>query len=305
MIGRECPNEECQPKYFKISLTTPDEISKKIENFSQIDLTCPYCGSVASIQYYHTKSQIEMVESMVFRDVAKTIENLLEDVFKPTNTSPKDFFSISIEYKPGHLPSVRHYVEQKLKRTVACDNCGYNYAVYGISFHCPLCSMGNLLQHLNRSADIIKVLLAEHERITQEKGSEVGQQMIGNALEDVVGLFEGFLKHIYMHEIKRRYPGEGTESKITKIGTTFQRIEGAGALFLKDLDFALFAGTNQDDFSSRTIFEKACSYPQFRSCRSEIHRESPGLSKARCRTRRKTYRCFKSFGDCKKHYYDR
>jgi len=247
MVGRECPNKECQPKYFKISLTTPDEISKKIENFSQINLTCPYCGLVGSIQHYHTRSQIQMIESIVFRDVAKTIQNVLEDTFKPMPTSSKDFFSISIEYKPGQLPSVRHYVEQKLKSTVVCDNCGYNYAVYGISFHCPLCGMGNMLQHLNRSVDIIKVLLAEHERITQERGSEVGQQMVGNALEDVVGLFEGFLKHIYIHEIKRRYSGEKTESKIAKIGTTFQRIEGGDELFSKDLDFALFAGTKQDD----------------------------------------------------------
>lgn len=249
MAGRECPNKQCQPKYFKISLTTPDEISKSIDNFSQFNLTCPYCGLVDNMQNYYTKSQIQMIESMLSRDVAITIQNMLKDTFRATPTSPKGLFSISIEYKPGQLPTVRHYVEQKLKRTVVCDNCSYKYAVYGISFHCPLCGMGNMLQHLNRSVDIIKVLLAEHERIARERGSEVGQQMVGNALEDVVGLFEGFLKHIYVHEIRRQCSGKDAESKIGKIGTTFQRLEGAEELFLKEIDFALFVGTKQDDLA--------------------------------------------------------
>jgi len=247
MIGRECPNEDCQPKYFKMSMTIPDEISTKIENFSQIDVTCPYCGTVDNMQYYHTKSQLEWIKSMMFRDVAKTVQNMLKNSFKPMPPTSKDMFSIRVTYRPGRLPSVRHYVEKKLKRTVVCDNCGYNYAVYGISFHCPLCGKGNLIQHLNRSADIIRVLLEEHERINQERGQEVGHQMVGNALEDVVGLFEAFLKHIYQYEIKRRFPREEAETKIMKIRVNFQRLEGAEALFSEDLGFALYAECDQED----------------------------------------------------------
>lgn len=247
MIGRECPNEDCQPKYFKMSLTIPDKISEKIEDLSQIDVTCPYCGTVDNMQHYHTKSQTEWIKSMMFRDVAKTFQNMLKSSFKPTPPTSKGMFSISITYKPGHLPSVRHYVEEKLKRTVVCDNCGYNYAVYGISFHCPLCGKGNLLQHLNRSADIIRVLLEEHERISQERGLEVGRQIVGNALEDVVGLFEAFLKYIYQYEIKHRLSGEEAEAKIAKIRVNFQRLEGAEALFFEDLGFALFAECNPED----------------------------------------------------------
>lgn len=247
MIGRECPNEDCQPKYFKMSTIIPDKISEKVQDFSNIDVTCPYCGTIDNIQHYHTKSQIEWIRSMMFRDVTQTIQNMLKTSFKPMSPTSKSMFSISIKYRPGHLPSVRHYVEEKLKRTVVCDNCGYNYAVYGISFHCPLCGEGNLIQHLNRSADIIKVLLEEHERISQEREQEVGQQMVGNALEDVVGLFEAFLKLIYQYEIKRRFPKKEAEAKIKKIRVNFQRLEGADALFSKDLDFTLFAESGQDD----------------------------------------------------------
>lgn len=247
MIGRECPSEECQPKYFKMSVTIPDKTSKKIEDFSQIDVTCPYCGKVDNVQHYHTKSQLAWIKSMMFRDAAKTFQNMLKSSFKSTHPSSKGMFSISITYKPGALPSVRHFIEEKLKRTVLCDNCGYNYAVYGISFHCPLCGEGNLIQHLNRSTDVIRVLIDEHERISQERGQEVGRQMVGNALEDVIGLFETFLKHIYQHEIKRRFSKEKAETKLAKIRGNFQRLEGAETLFSEDLGFALFAECNQKD----------------------------------------------------------
>jgi hypothetical protein len=194
MLGRECPNDECEPKYFKMSTSTPDEVLKKGIDFSQIGVTCPYCGTVDNMQHFHTRSQIKWIESMIFRDVAKTVQDMLSTTFKPVRPTLRGMFSISLSYKPGHLPSVRHYVEDKLRRSVVCDNCGYGYAVYGISFHCPLCGQGNLMQHLKRSAEVIRVLVEESERIGRERGQEVEQQMLGNALEDVVGLFEAFLK---------------------------------------------------------------------------------------------------------------
>jgi hypothetical protein len=249
MLGRECPNEECQPKYFKMSTSIPDEISKKGVEFSQIDVTCPYCGTIDNMQHFHTKSQIKWIKSIIFRDVTKTVQDMMGNVFKPVRPTPGGMFSISMTFKPGPLPSVRHYVEEKLRRNVACDKCGYTYAVYGISFHCPLCGEGNLLQHLKRSAEVIKVLVDESERIGKEKGQEVGQQMVGNALEDVVGLFEAFLKHVYQYEVKRKFSKEEADAKIKKIGTTLQRLEGAETLFSKDLGFELFAECDEQDKS--------------------------------------------------------
>ena len=249
MLGRECPNDECQPKYFKMSTSIPDEISKKRVEFSQIDVTCPYCGSLDNMQHFHTKSQIEWIESMMFRDVVKTVQDMLRTTFRPSHSTPRGMFSVSLTYKPGLLPSVRHYVEEKLRRNVVCDKCGYTYAVYGISFHCPLCGEGNLIQHLKRSAEVIRVLVEESERLGQERGLEVGQQMIGNALEDVVGLFEAFLKHVYQYEVKHKFAKEEAEAKIKKVGTTFQRLEGAETLLSKDLAFELFAECNEKDKS--------------------------------------------------------
>jgi hypothetical protein len=77
-------------------------------------------------------------------------------------------------------------------------------------------------------------LVEESKRVSQEKGQEVGEQMVGNALEDVIGLFEPFLKHVYQYEVKRKFPKEEADAKIKKVGTTFQRIAGAETLFSKD-----------------------------------------------------------------------
>jgi len=246
MIGRECPNEECQPKYFKISTTIPDEISDEIENFSQMDLTCPYCGKKDNMQNFLTQSQLEWVESMLFKDVVDTFQKTLSGSLN-TSKQSRGTFSVHLSYKPGSLPSVRHYVEEKLKKEVFCDTCGFKYAIYGISFHCPLCSKGNLIQHFNQSADIIKVLIEESNMIGSEKGQEIRQKLIDNALEDVVTLFETFLKQIYIYKINTEFSNEDAERKIKGIGTNFQRISAAESHFSKNLKFYLYDGISKKD----------------------------------------------------------
>ena len=49
---------------------------------------------------------------------------------------------------------------------------------------------------------IIRVMIEEAGRIGRERGQEIEQQMIGNALEGVVGLFEAFLKHLFSGHYK-------------------------------------------------------------------------------------------------------
>jgi len=157
MVGRECPNDECQPKYFKISLSLPD--ANEDTDFSQAELICPYCETIENMQEFTTKDQREWIESMLYRDVVKKFDDMMKGVFKNQSSSSGGFISIKMSYKSGPLPSVRHYVENKLKKTVTCDSCGYQYAVYGVSYHCPLCKKGNLRLHLGRSIDMIKILV--------------------------------------------------------------------------------------------------------------------------------------------------
>jgi hypothetical protein len=147
MIGRECPNENCQPRYFKVSQRKSEDLN---DSTPSRDLTCPYCGEVANMQRFHTREQTEWVKSMFVRDLKLSVQNILGSSFRPIHSRKSDF-SISIEFKPGHIPNVRPYAEEKLKRIVQCDKCGKRYAVYGISYNCPFCGQGNLLLHSKRS----------------------------------------------------------------------------------------------------------------------------------------------------------
>jgi predicted RNA-binding Zn-ribbon protein involved in translation (DUF1610 family) len=247
LLGRECPNEDCDTKYFKISMTIPDGMEELAENFSQEEFTCPYCGTRDNMQRFHTQAQVEWIQSMMIRDIHKAFGDMLEDSFRPLRRPTGGMISISVEVKRGALPSVRYYVEEKLKQEVTCDKCGYRYAVYGISFHCPLCGQGNLIQHLERSAKTVRVLADEAGRIAGEHGQDVGERMLGNALEDVVSLFEGFLKQIYRYAIRKKHPKEEADKLLKKVRVNFQRLSGAEEFFTRDLSADIFKNVAAQD----------------------------------------------------------
>ncbi len=247
LVGRECSNADCETKYFKISMTIPDEIAESIEDFSQLELTCPYCGTVDNMQHLHTTEQVEWIKSMLIRGMHKTIGDMLERSFPPGRRHSGGMISISIEAKKGTLPSVRHYVEEQLKQEVTCDKCSFRYAIYGISFHCPLCGKGNILQHLERSVETIKILITEAERIGKEHGPKVETAMLGNALEDVVGLFEGFLKYGYRYAARKRHTSGDAERLVKKIKTNFQRLSGAEEFFRRDFSIECFHAISSKD----------------------------------------------------------
>ena len=246
-FGRECPNEDCDTQYFKIGTTIPDGMDEAAENFSQGNLTCPYCGTIDNMQRFHTQAQVEWIKSMMIRDIHKAFGDMMENTFRPLRRPSGGLFSIRVEVKRGALPSVRHYVEEKLKQEIACDKCRFKYAVFGISFHCPLCGRGSLAQHLERSVATVHILAQEAERIGGEHGSDVGERMLGNALEDVVSVFECFLKQVYRYAVRKLHPKEDSEKLIGKVKVNFQRLSGAEEFFRRDLGIEIFAALSTDE----------------------------------------------------------
>jgi phage FluMu protein Com len=247
MIGRECPNNNCGPKYFQIGLHIPEGFLQNDQDLSNIDITCPYCGTVNNMQKYHTEEHTKWIKSMIRRDVAISVQKMLEGSIKNFKPVSNSIVSINMSFKPGPLPNVRYYTEEKLKRKVSCDNCGFQYAVYGISFHCPFCGKGNLILHLNRNVEITRVLIEESTKLRSEHGSDVAQRMIGNALEDVVGIFEGFQKSIYLYGIHRNFSKDDADKKEERVHVSFQRLENAKKLFIDDLKYDIFSQISEED----------------------------------------------------------
>lgn len=244
MVGRECPQSDCQPRYFKIHVLAEEGEPVKEPEKKEVTgyLYCPYCGHKAHLNLFPTRDQVEWVKSMIVRDVHKSFDKMLRETIGSTRTTSRGgFFEVRLEYKPGILPSVRHYAEKELQRVVDCDQCGKRYAVYGIAMFCPWCGKGNLKVHLKRSIEVIKSLMDAHDQIVEKAGKESGYHLLGNCLEDCVSLFEGFLKVIYKQLLGQKYNSLQCSDKMAKLHNSFQNLSKARKIFKRDLSIDIFS----------------------------------------------------------------
>jgi hypothetical protein len=248
MVGRECPNERCETKYFKISLELPEDTLDSTADVSQMELVCPYCGTRLHTQEGHTEAQLEWLQSMIVKDFAQSFGEMLEETFRGSSY---------IRCEPGELPEVRSYVEEEIKQTITCAACQCRYAVYGISFNCPFCGGGAFSQHLAQGARTIRVLAEEAERIGTEHGHQVRDKMYGNAYEDVVSLFEGLLKVLYRYAVRKQFPEADAGKMFAKVKANFQRLSGAEVFFSRDLGIALLGSFSPKERTTlETVFAK-------------------------------------------------
>lgn len=251
MVGRECPRDDCAPRYFKIALreeTSPDaSIERSAEESKDNTLYCPYCGYQADTQEFTTPDQLEWLRSLIVRDMVRTIQGSFKKAFGSSRSTRGKLFSVRLSYKPGRLPSVRHYAEKKLKRIVKCDECGNEYAVYGIAIYCPRCGRGNLHVHLKRSVEIIRTLLDMKTDVERQGGSEAGYHLLGNCLEDCVSLFEGVLRVIYSQALRRFVSTEARQQKLSDLRNSFQNLSRAENIIRSDLGWGLLDNVLQSE----------------------------------------------------------
>lgn len=244
LLGRECPASGCALRYFKISVEKDDTGEKPL---TDAELTCPYCSHRDTFQEFHTRAQLAWVESMMLRDVEQTMVRKLNEAFRPLNNMRGGLINIKMTAKASPLPTVHMYVEEQLKQTTACPECSQRYAVYGVSYHCPFCAGGTLSVHLRDSVKTIRVLAAEAARIGQEHGAAAHDKMLGNAYEDAVTLFEGFLKLIYGYGVRKAFATADADRFQQQVRTNFQRLDAAEQLMRRDLSIELFHGVAQPD----------------------------------------------------------
>ena len=230
MVGRECPNDRCETKYFKLCITDDGHDPDSTVELGEKQLVCPYCGTPLHIQEGNTEAQLEWIKSMIFQNVAKMFSDTMEDAFASTD---------GVRYESGELPEVRAYVEEKLRQIITCEACHCRYAVYGVTFHCPWCGEGAFHQHLTQGARTIRVLAEEADRIGTQYGQQACDRMYGNAYEDVVSLFEGMLKLLYRQAVRKRFAEADAEKMVGKVKVNFQRLSGAAEFFDRDLAIKL------------------------------------------------------------------
>jgi predicted RNA-binding Zn-ribbon protein involved in translation (DUF1610 family) len=240
LVGRQCPNEECYPRYFKIAPREDADEDSTVEPNTESPsiLYCPYCGREDGFQQFTTDDQREWILSMVKRDVVRNIQGVFERSFRRSRI---------FRVKRGSLPVLRRYQEEKLKRITSCESCGGTYAVYGVATRCPRCGAGSLQHHLRRSADITRTMLKMTRIMAEQGGSEAEYKHLCNCLEDCVSLFEGFLRKLYGEALTATLTREDSQKKVAGLGNVFQNPTRAEKTLRSELAWELFAVTDPAD----------------------------------------------------------
>jgi len=178
-LGRECPIKECLG-YFKI---TPGTGVK-----GPAPCHCPYCGHSGESRTFFTQEQIEYARSIVLRKVTDAIHKDLKSL--EFEHKPQGMFGIGISMKvqaSAPLP-IRYYREKELETAVVCDSCTLRYAIYGVFGWCPDCGVHNSLQILTKNLELARKELT----LAATAEAELGNHLIGDALENAVSAFDGF-----------------------------------------------------------------------------------------------------------------
>lgn len=245
MIGRECKNQDCKLRYFKIStLQVPDV---KGADLSQDSLTFPYCGTNSHMQDLHTKEQMNYLLSLVTRDAFRSVDKMFRNIARDFNRVARGgLLSISMDVKPSTLPIIQKYIEKDLRRRILCDECNGGYSVFGITKFCPWCGKGNFHLHFERNVNMIAKLLEKVDVITAED-REAGYLHLGNCLEDCVSLFEGFLKQLYADKVRELYSPDESEEKVTSIKNSFQNLSKSSGIYKDEFNVDLFNGLSEEE----------------------------------------------------------
>lgn len=223
-MGRECP--KCEG-YFKT-------VSGTVYKGNHLPCHCPYCGHTAGHDHFWTKEQIEYAKSQVIRTVHRAFQDDLREM-----ASKSKFMT----FKPGTLPSIRHYREKQLETEVVCDHCTLKYTIYGVFAFCPDCRTHNSLQILSKNLD-----LAEKQvDFAAQAGGEFADHFTADALENAVASFDGFGREACrVNAVKATDPAKAEKMSFQNPAgarTNFQQLFGKD--FAQTVDAADWAFINQ------------------------------------------------------------
>lgn len=231
MVGRECPVPECEG-YFKLQPGT----GLKGED---LDCVCPYCGHAAKPDQFWTKEQIEFARSYAHRAISDMVARQFKRM--EFNQPARGAFGIgfSLKFKQGPKPPLRQYREKALETEVVCDQCTLRYSVFGVFGFCPDCGCHNSRQILEKNLDLaLKVVeFAESAPL-----AELKENLIQNALEDVVSSFDGFGRELF------RAHASLTTDPSKAASMSFQSLVGADRALQTLLGASLRTMTAQDDW---------------------------------------------------------
>jgi len=192
-VGRECL--ECK-KYFKLKPGT---------GLPTKHCHCPYCDYEGDQNTFFTPDQLEYANS-VGRKMAyeKVINPLLDDFSKSLKKLERStkggFLQVKVSHKRQrpYFP-IKTYDELELETNITCDNCGLDFAIYGVFSQCPDCNELNAFSIFQKSLDVSRKQFELFEKFENDK--EVEQTNLKFIVSNVISSFDALGK-----EIRRNYP---------------------------------------------------------------------------------------------------
>ncbi len=182
MIGRECPSEDCG-LYFKLKLGTglPIQVTR-----------CPYCETEAEMVEFFTRDQLQFIKSVVAKEIVEPAAREFAQNIEQLNRNQPDSlirfgFSVRYEIMPPH-----EYMEEQLETEISCDQCGLEFAIYGVFSTCPDCGQLNALSVCLASLETAKKKL----KLSQDQNldDDLKSDFLRDALVGAVGAFDAFGK---------------------------------------------------------------------------------------------------------------
>jgi len=256
MVGRECPNQDCSPGYFKIKLGTG--ITEHQET-----AFCPYCRTEAEPSNFTTQAQKDYAIALVKNHAVNGINRMLKKSLGLNSAGKKKIgaglFSIEMSLKPGRPDYVPRPLEEELRRDIVCSNCGLEHSVFGLATWCADCGQDIFLDHVDKEFQVIEKMLSVVDKRREELGARVAGRDIENAIEDMVSIFEAVMKIITSrHLINQGTSADETADILEKqIRNQYQNIKSAQVVFKKFVGIDLFEGLPDMSLEALTlIFEK-------------------------------------------------
>ena len=243
--GRECPQAECAPGYFKVKNGTGI-----IEG--QAVAYCPYCRYKAEPGDFITKEQKRYGHDIGKREIEKAAAKMIKDAFGLGSSGKKKFgggfISMEMSFKEGTPRHVRTPFEDEVLRTVTCPYCGLDHAVFGLAVWCPDCGKNIFMEHVKAEYEVIRMILSGVDRRRNDLGPRIAAHDLENCLEDTVSIFEAVLKAMLTRYLKDTGEADENIQKLfsEQIRNGFQSPKRSIDIIKNRTQTELFIGFSED-----------------------------------------------------------
>lgn len=241
-----CPRYP-QDHLFKMSVTQGTD-----DGARGTGLYCPYCGHHAEDTWAFAPQQRAVMDAAARAAAEQYVSSKLDDVLakafggRSRSRSSSRGFGINVEYRSGRPPARRtlpSFEVEATRRTMQCERCQDQFAVYGLAIYCPSCGQ---LAPAQQFAELVRVhqerlaaldaLPEDQIRALREGG--VLTATYESTIKDGFSALETYLK--------ARFVAEAPTVSLAGMGPVFQRLGDAANLYREHLNVDLRAVVGED-----------------------------------------------------------